>query len=341
MNNHTGNMFAQKTILITGGTGTWGQEFARQLLEKDVNKIVIFSRNESSQVLMKQKFNDSRLHFVIGDIRDAKAINEACQGIDYVFHTAALKHVLKCEEQPREAVKTNITGVQNVIEACINNYVTMAVNISTDKVCDANCFYGKTKAVGEGLFTEANNIALETKFATPFETKFISVRSGNILGSTGSVIPLWIKQIAENNRINLTDPKMKRFFILVEDAVKITLEAMNIADRGEVFVFRMPAFYVSDLAEVIIEKYGDEKTVINNIGLMPGERIIEWLITNEEALRSICHDHFYIIYPLIKIKNTEYPVIKGNYKIQKGYCMLDSEDHNKELLRELLTKAGY
>jgi len=326
-------MFTKKNVLISGGTGTWGQEFTRQLLTKNVDKIVIFSRNESSQVLMKQKFNDERLHFVIGDIRDAKAIDEACQGIDYVFHTAALKHVLKCEQQPREAVKTNITGVQNVIDACIKNNVMMAVNISTDKVCDANCFYGKTKAVGEGLFTEANNISEHTSF--------ISVRSGNIFGSTGSVIPLWIKQIADNNRINLTDPKMKRFFILVEDAVKFTLEAIDIAERGEVFVFRMPAFYVSDLAEAIIEKYGDEKTIINNIGLMPGERIIEWLITNEEALRSVCHDHFYIIYPLIKIKNTEYPVIKGKYKIQKGYCMLDSEEHNKDLLRELLIKAGY
>lgn len=327
------NMFSEKTVLITGGTGTWGQEFAKQMLANNVSKIVIFSRNESSQVLMRQKFNDQRLHFFIGDIRDAKAINEACNGIDYVFHTAALKHVLKCEEQPREAVKTNINGVQNVIDACINNHVKMAVNISTDKVCDANCFYGKTKAVGEGLFTEANNMNTDTLF--------ISVRSGNILGSTGSVIPLWIKQIAEKNEINLTDPKMKRFFILVEDAVKYTIEAMGIADRGEVFVFRMPAFYVSDLAEIIVEKYGNKKTMINNIGLMPGERIIEWLITNEEALRSICHDHFYIIYPLIKIKNTEYPVIKGNYKIQKGYCMLDSEDHNKDLLSKLLIRAGY
>lgn len=327
------NKLNPKTVLITGGTGTWGQEFTKQLLTKNINKIVIFSRNESSQVLMRQKFKDERLHFVVGDIRDAKAINEACQGIDYVFHTAALKHVLKCEEQPREAVKTNITGVQNVIDACINNHVEMAVNISTDKVCDANCFYGKTKAVGEGLFTEANNISQNTSF--------ISVRSGNIFGSTGSVVPLWIKQITNDNQINLTDPKMKRFFILIEDAVKLTLEAMDIAERGEVFVFRMPAFYISDLAEIIVELYGNKETVINNIGLMPGERIIEWLITNEEALRSVCRNHFYIIYPLIKIKNTEYPVIKGKYKIQKGYCMLDSEDHNKELLRKLLIKAGY
>lgn len=326
-------MFANKEILITGGTGTWGQEFARQLLKKDAASIIIFSRNEAAQVLMKQQFNDERLHFIIGDIRDAGAISEACIGVDYVIHTAALKHVIKCEEQPREATKTNITGVQNVIQACIDNSVQMCVNISSDKVCDANCFYGKTKAVGEGLFTEANNMTNRTDF--------ISVRSGNILGSSGSVVPLWIKQIKENNQIRLTDTRMKRFFILVEDAVRYTFEAMEHCERGEVYVFRMPAFYVSDLADIIVKKYGNDKTIIEKIGLMPGERLIEWLVTDEEALRCLCYDHFYVIYPLIKIQGTNYPKITGQYKLQKGYCMNDSDEHKYEELKDLLERAGH
>ena len=320
-----------KRILITGGTGTWGQEFAKQLLKTEPKEIVIFSRNEAAQVAMKHRFGDNRLKFVIGDIRDSQAIMDAMENIDIVFHTAALKHVTKAEQQPREAVKSNIDGAINVIEACLQNMVDICVNISTDKVCDANCFYGKTKAVAEGLFTEANN---RTE-----HTDFFSVRSGNILGSAGSVIPIWIQQIQTVNTIKLTDPGMKRFFITVHDAVRLTLKAIDISDRGEVFVFKMPAFFVSDLAKIVIQYYGNEQTVIDNIGLMPGERLIEWLITNEEAIRSVSVPDYYIIYPLIHIRATKPKADLG--RIDKGYCMNDYDNSDIELLRKMFKQTGY
>ena len=325
------SLTTDKNILITGGTGTWGQELTRQILKTDPAKIVIFSRGEAAQVVMKQRFDDKRITFIIGDIRDFDALNHAFVDIDIVFHTAALKHVNKCEQQPREAVKSNIVGTQNVIEACFENMVDICVNISTDKVCDANCFYGKTKAIAEGLITEANNHS--------FHTDFFSVRSGNILGSAGSVIPIWISNIASSNEIKLTDPGMKRFFITISEAVRLTLKAMTISDRGEVFVFKMPAFKVSDLANLVIQKYGNGLTKINNIGLMPGERLIEWLITNEEAIRSVSLPDYYVIYPLCQISNTEYPEIKE--PLDKGYCMNDYDKSDIEVLNKMLFQAGY
>jgi FlaA1/EpsC-like NDP-sugar epimerase len=324
-------MFKDSRILITGGTGTWGQEFTRQLLKRNIKEIVIFSRNESAQVLMKHKFNDPRLSFIIGDIRDAKAIYEACEDIDFVFHTAALKHVIKCEEQPREAVKTNIYGTQNVIEACIENQVRVCVNISTDKVCYPTCFYGKSKAVAEGLITEANNLS--------DLTDFLSIRSGNIFGSSGSVVPLWIEQIREKNFISVTGSKMRRFFITVSDAVKATFMAMEMSDRGEVFVPKMDSFYISDLAAVLVESYGNDKTEIRTADAFPYERNTEWLITPEESQRAISNKYFYVIYPLINIKTTDYPPIKE--KIQNGFTMTDAVEPDLDKLRRLIKKAGY
>ena len=323
-------MFLNKKILISGGTGTWGQEFTRQILKESPEKIVIFSRNEAAQVAMKHKFCDTRLKFVLGDIRDFKAINEACEGIDYIFHTAALKHVTKCEEQPREAVKTNIYGAQNVIEAAIENEVDVCVNISTDKVCDSNCFYGKTKSIAEGFFTEANNQTMQTDF--------ISVRSGNILGSAGSVIPIWINQIKQHNAISLTSEKMQRFFITVQNAVRYTIEAISLNNRGVVYVFRMPAFYISDLASVIIKKFGNKKTKVIDIGKMKGERHIEWLVTSEEAERAEKCKNFFIIHPIIDVRGSRRPEI---FKPVNAFSMKDAPETDMKVLKGMLKQAGY
>jgi UDP-N-acetylglucosamine 4,6-dehydratase/5-epimerase len=323
-------MFQNKKVLITGGAGTCGQEITRQLLKLGVEEIVIFSRDEASQVAMKQKFCDDRLRFVIGDIRDRDAIMEACYHVNIVFHTAALKHSDKCEIQPREAVKTNIYGVQNVIEACLLNNIEKCVNISTDKVCNSNCTYGKTKAVAESLFTEANNQSVDTDF--------ISVRSGNILGSAGSVVPIWINQIKQTNSINITGDMMKRFFITVHDAVKYTFEAMRESVRGEVFIFRMPAFYILDLGKAVIEKYGNKHTIINNIGKQPGERNNEWLITNEEAERAVIKKHYFVLYPIIPIMAMTPPEINNP---TKAYSLQDSDYGDITLLHKMLSQAGY
>jgi FlaA1/EpsC-like NDP-sugar epimerase len=326
-------MFENKTILITGSNGTWSREFTKQILLQDPKEIRLFSRNESQQVLMKTDFNDSRLKFIIGDIRDPKAIKQACENVEIAIHTAALKHVTICENQPREAVATNIYGVQNVIDACIENEVGQCINVSTDKVCWPVCMYSKTKAVAEGLIIDANN---QTEF-----TDFISIRSGNIFGSSGSVVPIWIRQIKEQNYISVTGDRMRRFFITVEDAVKSTFKAMELSDRGEVFVPKMDCFYISDLAKVLVEKYGNAKTEIKSIPPFPYERDKEWLVTPEESQRTIETDDFYIVYPLINIRTTDYPKIKKSHKLARGVTMDDAEVSDMDKLRELVRKAGY
>jgi UDP-N-acetylglucosamine 4,6-dehydratase/5-epimerase len=323
-----------KKALITGGTGSWGQEITRQLLKNGIKEVIIFSRNEAAQVAMRNDFDDKRLKFIIGDVRDLRSICDVTEGINYVFHTAALKHVIKCETQPREAVATNITGTQNVIDACIDNKVDICVNISTDKVCYATCFYGKTKAIAEGLIIEANNQTINTDF--------ISIRSGNLFGSSGSVVPTWISQIKKHNYISVTGEKMRRFFITPYDAVKATLRAINMNARGEVFVPKMDSFYISDLAEVLVKIYGNSKTKIKTLPPFDYERNTEWLITPEEAQRAVEDRYFYIIYPSYPLKCCTFPEITdANKVISKGYTMTDAPEPDIKKLWNTVKKAGY
>ena len=325
-------MFKGKSVLITGGQGTWGQEITRQLLKKGVHKVVIFSRGEASQVAMKQSFRDKRIKFVIGDTRDARAIMGACRGINYVFHTAALKHVSKCEMQPQEAVKTNIDGVRNVIEACIKNSVDICVNISTDKVCRSTCTYGHTKAIAEALFTEANNQTMHTDF--------FSVRCGNIFASAGSVIPIWKSMIKDCNILSVTDPDMTRFFVTIKDAVKLTLKAFENSDRGEVFVPVLKAWSISELCDTMIKRQGNNKTQINVIGALPGERTVEWLFTQEESQRLTRTKDFFIIYPTIDIDSSQYPPPETILKYSHGYCSVENMGTLKQL-ENMFHSAGY
>lgn len=316
-----------KEILITGGTGTWGQELAKQCLAHGAGKVTIFSRNEAAQVAMKQKFSSDRLRFVLGDVREAGSIKEACTAIDIVFHTAALKHVSKCEVQPREALKTNVTGTQNVINACIDNDVDICVNISSDKACDSSCFYGHTKAIAEALITEANNIT--------DHTDFYSVRSGNIFASSGSVITLWKEQIKKNNAISVTSPFMSRFFITKEKAAELTLKTIGLGDRGEIFAFNMFSCSIHDLAIAFIKRYGDKETVFNIIGKFPGEKEEETLFSALEAERTVETKNFFIIYPAININTTDYPNLGGQKKYVDGLSSrhrlgLDSESKRIE-----------
>jgi UDP-N-acetylglucosamine 4,6-dehydratase/5-epimerase len=325
-------MINGKTVLITGTTGTWGQELTRQLLCKGAEKIVIFSRGEAAQVTMKQKFNDRRLRFILGDVRDHGAIMEACRGINYVFHTCALKHVTKCEQQPREAIKTNIDGTQNVIDACIKNNVDVCVYVSTDKVCQSTCVYGHTKSIAESLISEANNLTLHTDF--------FSVRSGNIFASSGSVIPIWKKMIKDKNILSITDPDMTRFFITIKDAVKLTLKAMKYSDRGEVFVLRAPAFSLNDIAKIMVKRHGNKLTEVKQIGVLPGERLVEWLFTQEESFRLTKTRDFFIIYPSIEIQTAIYPEAQSILKYSHGYRSVDNLGNIKKLTK-MFKECGY
>ncbi|WP_054739946.1 polysaccharide biosynthesis protein [Cellulosilyticum ruminicola] len=294
-------MYKDQVVFVTGGTGSWGHELVRQLLKESPKEIRIFSRGELSQVKMEREFRDSRLKFVIGDIRDLEAITAATEGVDYVFHLAALKHVPICELQPNEAVKTNIVGTQNLIKACIKNKVKKVIDVSTDKAVDALNLYGMTKAVGERLIIQANLISKNTKF--------VCIRAGNVLGSNGSVVPFFINQIKELKKVTITDPKMTRYFITLPEAISLLFKAVQASVGGEIFVMRMPAYRIKDVAEVLIEDSGEKNIVVENIGIRPGEKLDEVLVSEHESGHTYMYDEtYYVIMPTIDI-----PGLKEHY----------------------------
>ncbi|WP_438448221.1 polysaccharide biosynthesis protein [Gorillibacterium sp. sgz5001074] len=326
-------MFKGKRILITGGTGSWGHELVKQLLEKEPEEVVVYSRNESGQVAMKRHFDDKRLKFVIGDIRDKEALKDACAGMHYVYHLAALKHVPVCEEQPLEALKTNVTGTQNVIEAAIENKVEKCIYISTDKAANPSNFYGMTKAIGEKLIVQANQLRTDTKF--------ITVRGGNVLGTNGSVIHLFVKQIMENQEIGITDLEMTRFFLTIQDAITLLFKASEEAVGGEIFVMVMPTCKIMDLADVLAEELGAKDIRVKELGVRPGEKIHEILYSEYESANTVQYDHEYlVILPTIDI-----PGLKEAYakypKVTKPLYVSSDGLMSKAEIRELLVKGRF
>jgi UDP-N-acetylglucosamine 4,6-dehydratase/5-epimerase len=264
-------------VFISGGTGAWGRELTTQLLARDdIKEVRVYSRGEHPQVLMRRHFQDPRMRFIIGDVRDKDILGLAMKGADVVFHLAALKHVPICEENSWEAVLTNIYGTQNVIECAIENGVELVVDASTDKAVDPFNLYGVTKACGEKLIINANENYRS-------DTTFVCVRGGNVLGTTGSVIPLFKKQIAENNKITVTDPEMTRFLMSTRDAIGLLLRGVDMAVGGELFVMRMPATTLDTLAKTMIKLLGNEDTQIEVIGRRPGEKKHEALVSHNEA----------------------------------------------------------
>ncbi|UXH45326.1 polysaccharide biosynthesis protein [Rossellomorea vietnamensis] len=287
-------MFPNKIILVTGGTGSWGQELITQLLSKGPKEIRIFSRNETSQVAMKHKFeNNAKLKFIIGDVRDKDAVLDACDGVDYIFHLAALKHVPVCEFQPLEALKTNVLGTQNIIDAAIEKDIEKVINISTDKAANPSNFYGYTKAMAEKLIINANLLTNKTKF--------VCVRGGNVLGTSGSVIHLFKHDIKSKNKVRITDKKMTRFFLTIKDAISLLFKATYESHGGEIFVMKMPTFKIIELAHVLIDEYSPNKEVnIEEIGIRPGEKLHELLLTEFESQNTVVYDNeYFVILPTI------------------------------------------
>ncbi|MBY6053354.1 polysaccharide biosynthesis protein [Cytobacillus firmus] len=324
-------MFEKKTILVTGGTGSWGYELVRQLLGFNPKEIRIFSRNESNQFTMKQEFdNDRRLKFLIGDIKEREELTEACKGADYVFHLAALKHVPVCEDQPLEALKTNVNGTQNVIDAAIACNVDRVVYISTDKASNPSNFYGLSKAMGERLIIHANTLNAKTRF--------VCIRGGNVLGTNGSVIHVFKKHIQEKGKIGITDVNMTRFFLTLEQAIRLVFKATRESIGGEIFVMKMPSCKIIDLAHVLIEDSGKENVDIEILGVRPGEKIHELLLSEYESKTTILYDaEYYVILPPIYIEGLkeEYASYKpANLKNYNSSKDLMSKDEIRVMLKK-------
>lgn len=330
-------MFTDKKILITGGTGSLGQALTHRLLQKNVKTIRILSRNESKQIEMESKFNDDRLRFFLGDIRDKERLVRAIEDIDYVFHAAALKHVPKIEYNPFEAIKTNVIGSQNVIDACLEANVKKVICIGTDKAVSPLNTYGATKLLMEKLFVTANNYLDPKKHPT----KFISVRYGNVLGSSGSVVPKFIEQIKNKKKITITDNQMTRFSITMNEALDFILKAAEYGQGSEIFVPKIRAYTISDIKETLTKILGDYGEEV--VGIRPGEKLHETLINNDEIRYSWEYNGLYMI------TNPLYPmfhpsVINDTYKEIKKLDNLDRyssdlvekipKDELKQILKE-------
>lgn len=276
--------YTDKRILIIGGTGTIGQGLINEILKQKPKVIRIFSRDEYKQFILENKIdNKKQIRFLIGDVRDYERVERAMNDIDIVFNLAAMKHVPACEYNPSEAIKTNVIGMENVVKAATANNVECVIFTSSDKAINPSNSYGATKLLAEKLVQSANFSKGNAK------TKFVAVRFGNVMGSRGSVIPFFKKQIEEKRKITVTDPEMTRFMMTLSQAVELIMDAGEISRGGEVFILKMPVIKLYDLAEVVVEEtcsklnIEKEEVELHTIGLRAGERRFEELMTKDES----------------------------------------------------------
>ncbi len=343
------SFFEDKIILVTGGTGTIGSEIVNQILKFNPKAIRILSNSENELWEAKLRLKDfpDKTRYLLGDIRDYKRIKKAANNVDYIFNTAAIKHVPLCEYNPMEAVKVNIHGLENIIEAAYANSVKKIIHISTDKAINPTTTMGATKMLGERLCVSREL----TKGI--YKTIISCVRFGNVLGSRGSIIPLIKNQIKREKKVTLTDERMRRFFLSIPQAIELVLKSAISARGGEIFVLKMPVIKIIDLIEVIIEKYSykigrDPNSIkINVIGARPGEKIDEELISSVEIGSCYETEDSFIIYPLIQFnfENNEQEMNELNINGIKiiehntfNYNTKDIEPLHKEQISELLEK---
>ena len=292
-------LFKNKTILITGG-GTIGSELLNQLLIYDIEQVRIIDNNELILHNLKQKYkNNNKIRYLFGDIRDIDRLNIAMRGVDFVFHTAAMKHVSFCEENPIDAIYTNVLGTENVINAAIREECSKFINISTDKAINPVNVMGATKLLTERLVAVANNLKGRTN------TIFTSVRFGNVLASSGSVIPIFENQIKNNLPLTVTDKDATRFMMRIEDAVNLILNTISISKGNEIFILKMPTIKIIDIAKQMNKQYGRDENNIVFTGLIKGEKLHEELITKEESQLAMQNDKMLVIPPEVLISYYE------------------------------------
>lgn len=312
------DMFEGKRILVTGGTGSFGNVFVRRMIEQyNFERLIIFSRDEFKQYQMKKKLIEEygeerikKLRFFIGDVRDKDRMFRALYAVDYVVHAAAMKHVDICEYNPFEAIRTNIDGAQNIIDAAIDRKVKKVVALSTDKAVNPINLYGGTKLVSDKLFISAN------AYTASRETVFSIVRYGNVAGSRGSVIPLFQNLVKNGKKeLPITDERMTRFWITLEEGVDLVLKALEDSRGGETYISKIPSFRITDLARAI----GGQDIILNPIGIREGEKLHEVMITSDDSLHTYEYDKHYIIYPQFDWWSLEDYLTIGGKLIEPGF----------------------
>ena len=296
------------SVLITGGTGSLGKALIRELLGKhNVRRLVVFSRDELKQLEVRNMFdNDPRLRWFIGDIRDRDRLHRAFHGVDYVVHAAALKQVDTAEYNPFEYVRTNVGGSQNVIDAAIDAGVKKVVALSTDKASSPVNLYGATKLCADRLFISGNH------YAAAYDTRFCVVRYGNVMGSRGSIVPIWRRLAAEGKSLPVTDKRMTRFWITLEQAVEFVLDSFEMMQGGELYVPKIPSIRLMDLAAAV-----DRNAATHEIGIRPGEKLHEEMIAADDSRRTVSVEGRYIVMP--HLVGWRYEIPEGAMPVKDGW----------------------
>ncbi|OTG93174.1 UDP-glucose 4-epimerase [Acinetobacter sp. ANC 4654] len=330
-------MFADKTLLITGGTGSFGNAVLKRFLETDIKEIRIFSRDEKKQDDMRKKYQSSKLKFYIGDVRDYSSILNATRGVDYIYHAAALKQVPSCEFHPMEAVKTNVIGTENVLEAAIQNHVKRIVCLSTDKAVYPINAMGISKAMMEKV------IVAKSRNLENLGTTICCTRYGNVMASRGSVIPLFVDQIRQAKPLTITDPNMTRFMMTLDDAVDLVLYAFEHGENGDIFVQKAPAATIEVLAKALTELLNIAEHPISIMGTRHGEKAYEALLSREEMVVAIDQGEYFRVPADQRDLNYEKYVENGDLKITEfeDYNSHNTERLDVEGMKKLLLKLEF
>lgn len=323
--------------MITGGTGSFGNAVLKKFLREDVKEIRIYSRDEKKQEDMRIKFNNSKIKFYLGDVRDYSSIHKAMRDVDYVFSAAALKQVPSCEFYPLEAIKTNVIGSENVMKAAIEQRVKRVVMLSTDKAVYPINAMGMSKAMMEKV------MVANSRMATNDETTLCATRYGNVMASRGSVIPLFVNQIKQNIPITITDPDMTRFLMSLDDSVDLVLHAFNHAEPGDIFVQKAPASTVLDLALALLDIFNKKNHPIITIGTRHGEKLYETLVSREEISKAEDMDNYYRIPSDNRDLNYSQFFNQGDKKISQldDYTSHNTNRLNVSEVKKLLMKLDY
>jgi UDP-glucose 4-epimerase len=333
-------MFTHKTLLITGGTGSFGNAVLRRFLHTDIAEIRIFSRDEKKQDDMRKRYNHAKLKFYIGDVRDARSVATAMRGVDYVFHAAALKQVPSCEFHPMQAVRTNVLGTENVLEAAIAAGVRRVVCLSTDKAVYPINAMGISKAMMEKVMVAASRNLEKTN------TVICGTRYGNVMASRGSVIPLFVEQVLAGKPITVTDPSMTRFMMTLDDAVDLVLYAFEHGQNGDIFVQKAPAASIETLTRAVLQLMGKPNHEVREIGTRHGEKLFEALLSREEMACAVDLGDYYRVPPDGRDLNYAKFVDQGEQKLTQALHHEEYHSHNTtrldvEGMKTLLLKLEF